>query len=219
MAKSNTLVMNRWLEFNIRGIGIHKSTRNAKYSYNGPIYYSNGWPIARLAKLPDGNWACLHKHYVHPSNIIGWTVDGGPRLAVNLSVPDIAAFSSYEGDWLDDAGMQERLHSLWKRIAAYQVDLAREVAFPTLVSPGSSSGGLQASLIGNVSDAASEYEAYSKAFKLGWPRFPTVYMTSLRQVIEDRKRHYYSKAEIDKRERAAARAGAKKALGLDNKEK
>jgi hypothetical protein len=215
MAKKNSMLIDRWLAFNIRGDGLHKSSRHSKYSYNGPIYYSHGWPIARLVKLPNGNWACLNKHHVYPQNPKHWVDYGGPKLGTNLSVPDVAVFSAYEGDWLDDAGLHERLRDLWPKIAAHQVDEARETAFPTLVSPDYTDHGRQTQLAEMIATVTNEYTLYNAAFRLRWPKFPTVFADELKTIIGDRKRHYYSKTEVDKRERAAARAGAKKALGLD----
>jgi len=203
----------RWLLFNIRGEGIRKSTRADKHSYIGPIYYAHQWPIARLVMLPDGHYACLNKHYVHPANPTGWTVDGGPRLTLNLSVPDIGVFSGYDGDWLSDTQLHERLRDFWMK-----VERAREMHFPQLVSGDSSGGGMQRTLRGAVDNATKEYRAYSAAFQLGWHSFPTIFRSELDQVIEDRSRVYFSDAEVKKRERATARAGAKRALGLDNEE-
>jgi hypothetical protein len=220
MNKTSDKLKERWLRFNIRGEGSRKSSRMAKYSYTGPIYYSHGWPVARLVQLPGGNYACLNKHHIWPANPKEWTYGSTPRLATNLNVPDVAAFSSYDGDWLSDNKLHERLRNLWMMIAAYQVELARDTAFPTLVT-GDPNGinGLQRSLRSQLQSAAKEYSEYSAAFQLGWHSFPTIYGAELEQIIEDRKRVYFSPSEVAKRERREARAGAKMALGLDNKEK
>jgi hypothetical protein len=207
-------LLRRWLGFNIRGEGSRKSTRNAKNYYIGPVFYTHGWPIARLAELPDGNFACLNKHHVNPKNPPEWGT--APKLTKNLTVPDVAAFSAYDGDWFVDVQMHERLRGLWLKIAAYQVEHAREMAFPTLVNLGVRTSGEQLTLRAAVEAAMDEYTAYRAAFKLlGWPPFPTVYATELNQVIKDRTRAYFSPEEIAKRDRIAARAGAKKALGLE----
>jgi hypothetical protein len=210
----------RWVRFNVRGEGLRKSSTHAKHAYTGPIYYSNGWPIARLVMLPGGNYACLNKHYVHPANPTDWASDGGPHVVLNLSVPDVATFSSYDGDWLPDAQLHERLRNLWAMIASAQVERAKEMAFTQLVTGDSSSStqGMQSVLRAMLASVTKEYEKYNAAFQLGWRSFPTIFKAELEATIENRKRIYFSKKETEKRERIAARAGAKKAFGLDNKE-
>jgi len=221
MAQRRDDVALRWVAFNVRGEGLRKSSRNSKFSYAGPIYYSNGWPIARLVMLPDGNYACLNKHHVHPKNPPWWPLDSKPWKKLDLSVPDVGAFSSYDGDWLTDTQLHERLRNLWMLIASHQVEHAKEMAFPKLVNTDDNTGisGMQRTLRSLLDNVEKEYTHYGAAFQLGWRSFPTTYRAELEQVITDRKRFYFSDNEMRKRERAAARAGAKKALGLDNKER
>ena len=214
MAQRRNDMALRWVRFNVRGEGLRKSTPHAKHGYIGPIYYSNGWPIARLVMLPDGNYACLNKHYVHPANPVAWANDGGPHVALNLTVPDIAAFSSYDGDWLPDTQLHERMRNLWMMIESAQVERAKEMVFTSLVTDSHNSG-MQNVLRSALANATKEYEKYGDAFQLNWPDFPYVYKRELEDVISNRKRSYFSDVEVKKRERKLARAGAKKALGLD----
>jgi hypothetical protein len=205
----------RWLHFVVRGEGLRKSATNARYSYVGPIYYSNGYPVARLMMMPGGDYACLNKWHIHPQQPFGWKDDGGAQKTLDLRVPCVGAFSSYDGDWLTDAQLHERLRNLWLIIADAQVTSAKETQFPLLVRDPGSSSGRQANLRRMLKDARLEYEKYGAAFQLGWPSFPTIYEAEFESVIVDRARAYYSDVEVKRRERKLARAGAKLALGLD----
>jgi hypothetical protein len=197
-------ILTRWLKYVARGEGSERTFADERYSYIGNVLYSNKWPVARLVKMPSGNYCCLTRTGAKPSVLKD---SKKPNLVKWLYVPCVGAYTRFPADMISDEELHERIKWLCHQEAQDCVERALRIPPNLLLT-----GGEDARLRQNLRSTIARYKAYSEIFDLNWKEFPDTYHNEFEGVIASRDRAYSNPKEVEKRERAKARKDAKQAL-------
>lgn len=200
-----------FITWNLLGKGKESRVLGNYRYYNSVMYYQN-MPSQRFVQAKDGRKHLLVRYMT--SAMPDWAADKG---SVSLGVPDIAVFSQFPGDWLDDPDeIHGRVKYMMLLIAEDVVNQARGLSGEYICKPGRSfRRDTKSTMETRINCQAKNWRSYSDAFRLGWPRFPGLYLNQLTEIVDEKIKAYNDPASVAKRERAAARKAAKKALGVD----
>ena len=195
-------VYERYLNYNLFHIGKGSGTQSSHH-WHESIYYYNGLPVQRIFQRKGQRPVVVCIGGMFPKNM--------RKDFDEIFVEDIGVFSKYLGDMVDGQAAHDRQRYMM---------LSRIQTYVDVVIPGMSDEqchnvrtlpGIEKDLNGMY----EKYRDYSILFFLDWPSLPRSYIErAVSQVIAKAERWSDPKA-ITKRERAAAKRMANKALGLD----
>jgi hypothetical protein len=195
-------IYERWLDYNLYGMG--KSTgRQGSHTYNQEVYYYGDRPVQRVFKRPGKRPVVVCINGMFPKSL--------RNEFEEIYVEDLAVFSQYPGDMLEGAAAHDRQRYMMLCRIQNLVDIevpgyTDEVCDNIRTLPGFEKK------IGGFYDL---YRRYSDLFGLHWPELPRSYRERGVHQIISKAENWSDPKAIQKRERAAAKRLANKALGLD----
>lgn len=199
-------IRERWFKWNIHKEGEDRGSLGNKYSYNGPIFYSDNYAAQRLLLNKHDTWVLMCRY--HTAVIPDWA----KHVAVAITVPDIACFSIYPGDWYDEA---ESIHGRQKFIMLSRVNQLIEDAEAKTNKQYAENHREGDSVLKELDKYYTNWASYDDTFDLGWGRLPAHYREKVERLIKTKIAVWNDPAAVVRRQRQAARKAAKEALGLN----
>ena len=208
--KDHLALREQWFAWNLDGKGKEKHSIG-KYRYDGPILYCDEHPSQRLiprhpAGLRSKDFALMVRNY--GSRIPAWATN----RVVAIHVPDIACFSSYDGDRYDDAG---QIHDRSKYIMLLRTIKHVEGVKAYTGKALAENSYLTKSIRETLDKYYRNWADYRSVFGLDWTALPEFYRQQMESTIKSKIDAWQDPAAVTKRARQAARKAAKEALGLN----
>lgn len=198
-----TQVYERWLNFNLYGRG--KETGSvSSHRYAGPVYYYGDVPMQRFVNR-DGDKPVI----VMRNTLVN--MEPTHKLAVKtIHVEDLSVFSKYRGDMLKD----EDMHARQRFIIQSDIFKFVDEDVPGFSDESCTMPQMEWKTLKALNHKIERYQDYNELFKLGWPPLPDSLRQRVSDTINAKIARWTDPKAVTKRERAAAKRMANKALGL-----
>jgi hypothetical protein len=196
-------IYQRWLDYNTKGKG-KESGGSGCHRYYRNVYYYNDVPQHRFYKR-EGK-----KAIIAVINALFYE-KAHQNVAERVYVEDIAVFSKYPDDMLDDEKAHDRQRYMMLCAALHLVD----VVVPGWSDEECAETKRIAFARGLLENRIEVYKRYSNAFDLHWPPLPASLESRMLTIIEMKADRWRDPKSVERRERQQARRLANKALGLD----
>lgn len=213
----------RWCRWNFEGRGkVHGGGPRDNHWYHDSVRYYGNHPSQRWVRAPNrGNMPVLLFKSLSPacndttigSKHTGFKTQAGyAHRHDQVEVQDLGVFSRFPGDML--AGDQLHERSRFIMLSCISQFVMEEV--PAMTADMLDTA-MEVKLRAKLGIWADRYDIYSRLFALDWPGVPSMYFDKFEDTVSGKQRGYNDPEAVRRRERAAARRLAVKALELDSK--